>query len=109
MTVIQLNGEAAVFFPLTYVASSKIASEQTTREINDFLDKGSGKAESISPEAKRGNEREMERWRRGGEGAGIHHLVQRSISFAWFILSKAPTMQMTHKVEIERLWSWCQE
>lgn len=58
MTVIQLNGEAAVFFPLTYVASSKIASEQTTREINDFLDKGSGKAESISPEAKRGNERE---------------------------------------------------
>lgn len=64
MTVIQLNGEAAVFFPLTYVASSKIASEQTTREINDFLDKGSGKAESISPEAKRGNERE--RWRDGG-------------------------------------------
>lgn len=63
MTVIQLNGEAAVFFPLTYVASSKIASEQTTREINDFLDKGSGKAESISPEAKRGNERE--RWRDG--------------------------------------------
>ena len=48
------------------------------------------------------------RWRDGG-GEGIHHLVQRSISFAWFILSKAPTMQMTHKVEIERLWSWCQE
>lgn len=43
------------------------------------------------------------------EGEGMHHLVQRSISFAWFIFSKAPTMQMTHKVEIERLWSWCQE
>lgn len=54
-----------------------------------------------------------ERWRdgggKGGREEGIHHLVQRSISFAWFILSKAPTMQMTHKVEIERLWSGCQE
>lgn len=68
MTVIQLNGEAAVFFPLTYVASSKIASEQTTREINDFLDKGSGKAESISPEAKRGNERERDGEMEEGRG-----------------------------------------
>lgn len=108
MTVIQLNGVAAGSLPLTYAASCKIASERTTREINDFLDKGSSKAESISPEAKRENGgREMERWRRRGEG--IHHLVRRSISFAWFILSKAPTMQMTHKVEIERLWSRCQE
>lgn len=59
MTVIQLNGVAAGFLRLTYVASCKIASEQTTGEINDFLDKGSSKAESISPEAKRGNESEM--------------------------------------------------
>lgn len=51
---------AAVSFPLTYAASCEIASERTTREINDFLDKGSGKAESISPEAKRGNERDGE-------------------------------------------------
>lgn len=87
-------------FPLTYAASCKIGSKRT-REINDFLDKGSSKAESISPEAKRENERKMEKWRRGG----VHHLVQHSISFAWFILSKAPAMQMTHKVEIERLWS----
>lgn len=50
---------------------------------------------------------EMEEEGEGG-GVGVHHLVQRSISFAWFILSKAPTMQMTHKAEIERLWSWCQ-
>lgn len=68
MTVIQLNGVAAGSFPLTYAASCKIASERTTREINDFLDKGSSKAESISPEAKRENESEMERWRRRGEG-----------------------------------------
>lgn len=38
--------------------------------------------------------RTRERWRDGGgEGGseeGTHHLVQRSISFAWFILSKAP-------------------
>lgn len=53
---------------LTYAASCKIASERTTREINDFLDKGSGKAESISPEAKRESEREMERWRRRRRG-----------------------------------------
>lgn len=105
MTVIQLNGVAASTLPLTYAASCKMASDQTTREINDFLDKGSSKAESISPEAKRG----MRGRRRDGGGEGIHHLVQRSISFAWFILSKAPTMQMTHKAEIERLWSWCQE
>lgn len=53
--------------PPTYAASSKIASERTTREINDFLDKGSSKAESISPEAKRENERdgEMEEEREG--------------------------------------------
>lgn len=51
------------------MASCKIGSERTTREINDFLDKGSGKAESISPEAKRENGRlgEMEGER---EGAG---------------------------------------
>lgn len=55
------------------------------------------------------------RWRwedGGGEGGGRegrHHLLQCSISFAWFMLSQAPTMQMTHKVEIERLWSRCQE
>lgn len=75
-----------------------------------FWTKAAGKAESISPEAKRENERDgkMEE-ERVGSGEGIHHLVQRSISFAWFILSKAPTMQMTHKVEIERLWSRCQE
>lgn len=42
--------------PLNYAASCKIASEPTTREINDFLDKGSDKAESISPEAQRENE-----------------------------------------------------
>lgn len=103
MTVIQQNGVAAGSVSLTYAASCKITSAQTTREINDFLDKGSSKAESISPEAKMGNESEMERWRKGGGRVGIHHLVQRSISFAWFILSKAPTMQMTHKAEIERL------
>lgn len=59
----------------------------------------------------RGRTREMERWRRRGRerGGWSIHLVRRSISFAWFILSKAPTMQMTHKVEIERLWSRCQE
>lgn len=67
MTVIQLNGVAAGSFPLTYAASCKMASERTTREINDFLDKGSSKAESISPEAKRENERdgEMEEEREG--------------------------------------------
>lgn len=70
MTVIQLNGEAAGSFPLTYAASSKIVSVRTTREINDFLDKGSSKAESISPEARRENEREMERWRRRGRERG---------------------------------------
>lgn len=57
----------------------------------------------------RTRERGRDEGGKGGSGEGIHHLVQRSISFAWFILSKAPTMQMTHKVEIERLWSWCQE
>lgn len=103
MTVIPLNGAAVA--SASSLCGCKIESERT-REINDFLDKGSSKAESISPEAKRQNERKMERWRRG---EGIHHLVQHSISFAWFILSKAPTMQMTHKVEIERLWCWCQE
>lgn len=51
---------ASSFSPLTYAASSKRASERTTRKINDFLDKGSSKAESISPEAKRGNERDGE-------------------------------------------------
>lgn len=70
MTVIQPNGVAAGSFSLTYAASCKIASEWTTREINDFLDKGSSKAESISPEAKRENEREMERWRRRGREWG---------------------------------------
>lgn len=96
--------------PLNYAASCKIASEPTTREINDFLDKGSDKAESISPEAQRENEGDGAMEEEGERrGEGIHHLVQRSISFAWFILSKAPPMQMTHKVEIERLWSWCQE
>ena len=42
------------FLCLTYAAGCKIAILRTTREINDFLDKGSGKAESISPEAKKG-------------------------------------------------------
>lgn len=60
MTVIQLNGGQPALSPLTYAASCKIASERTTREINDFLDKSSSKAESISPEAKRGNERDGE-------------------------------------------------
>lgn len=35
------DGVAAGSFPLTYAASCKIASGRTTREINDFLDKGS--------------------------------------------------------------------
>lgn len=52
-------------FPLTYAASCKIGSKRT-REINDFLDKGSSKAGSISPEAKRENERKMEKLSRGG-------------------------------------------
>lgn len=71
MTVIRLNGVAAGSFPLTYAARCKIAREPTTREINDFLDKGGSKAESISPEAKRENERdgEMEE-AKGGEGRG---------------------------------------
>lgn len=75
MTVIQSNGVAADSFSPTYAASCKITSEQTTRKINDFLDKGGRKAESISPEAKGGMKA---RWRAGG-GEGIHHLVQRSI------------------------------
>lgn len=71
MTVIQLNGEAAGSFPLTQAAGCKIASERTTREINDFLDKGSSKAESISPEAKRENERDGEMEEESeGEGRG---------------------------------------
>ena len=49
------------FLCLTYAAGCKIAILRTTREINDFLDKGSGKAESISPEAKKGG---------GGGGGG---------------------------------------
>lgn len=60
----------------------------------------------------RGGKMEMGRWRRWGRGQGgegRHHLLQCSISFAWFMLSQAPAMQMTHKVEIERLWSRCQE
>lgn len=61
MTVIQLNGVAAGCFPLTYVASCKIAKRANNKKINDFLDKGSSKAESISPEAKRENERERDR------------------------------------------------
>lgn len=70
-----------------------------------FWTKAAGKAESIFPEAKRGNDGDgkME------EARGGRHLAPRSTSFAWFILSEAPTMQMTHKVEIERLCSRCQE
>ena len=67
-------GWQPAFSPPTYAASCKIASERTTREINDFLDKGSSKAESISPEAKRENERdgEMEEER---EGAGRGYIT----------------------------------
>lgn len=76
-----------------------------------FWTKAAAKQKAFLPRlrgrtGKRDGEMEEER---GGSGEGIHHLVRRSISFAWFILSKAPTMQMTHKVEIERLWSRCQE
>lgn len=100
----------AASFPLTYWACCKTASSWTTREINDFLDKGGRQRRK---HFSWGQEGEWERWKdgggEGGSGEGIHHLVRRSISFAWFVLSKAPTMQMTHTVEIERLWSWCQE
>lgn len=48
-----------------------MASEQTTREINDFLDKGSSKAESISPEAKGGMREMGEEGGTGREGGGI--------------------------------------
>jgi len=75
-----------------------------------FWTKAAAKQKVFLPKATSENEREMERWsRREREQGEIHHLVQRYISCAWFILSKAPTMQMTHKVEIERLWSRCQE
>lgn len=81
MTVIQLKSRQSVFSPLTYAASCKIASERTTREINDFLDKGNSKAESISPETKRGNERdgamEEEKEERGGDTSpcAVLHII----------------------------------
>ena len=95
------------FLCLTYAAGCKIAILRTTREINDFLDKGSGKAESISPEAKKGGvggwggglkeraregeiKREMERDAGEVEGKGIHHLVQCSISFALVYTLQGP-------------------
>lgn len=80
MTVIQLKGGQSALSPLTYAASCKIASERTTREINDFLDKGSSKAESISPETKRGNERDgamEEKEERGGDTSpcAVLHII----------------------------------
>lgn len=93
MTVIQLNGVAAGSLPLTYAASCKIASERTTREINDFLDKGSSKAESISPEAKRENGEE--RWRDGG-GEGREWGGDTSPCAALHIICMVYTLQGPH-------------
>lgn len=94
----------AASFPLTYWTGCKTASSWTTREINDFLDKGGSQRRK---HFSWGDEGEWGRWKdgggEGGSGEGIHHLVRRSISFAWFVLSTAPTMQMTHNVEIETL------
>lgn len=111
MTFIQRSGAAAGCFPPKLcgeLQNSKRANNKRNKWLSGQRQRQSRKHFSW------GAERERGRWSDGGggerRGEGIHHLVQRSISFAWFILSKAPPpMQMTHKVEIERLWSWCQE
>lgn len=55
--------------------------------------------------------REMERWRRRGEkrGGDTSPCAALHIICMVYTLQAPPPMQMTHKVEIERLWSWCQE